>query len=871
MKKRWIASLLLMLGLVISAWQCSSLNQLGQGLGGTNVVWVTNRPGTITNITITTNNSTNFVTNYTIIWTSTNHLTATNAYQPLPSSLWVYVDAAPLAGMSDPRLNYWSQDFSHTGMVTPLSNVTNAGVPWLVYNIPGVDYYQHYELKLRDGPAGAWEDLNGGNGGRYKRVVTFPLLTENSYSYYATTNINTGVTNISNFIYNLYSTKDQVYISPPDNWWETYTYFFSDETNLFRSYPGNIWDDEWFGAEYKGNSRTFFKLYAPNVRRAYVTGDFNNWTRTPLYLDRGRVYWWGEVSNTQAGQAYKFVIEQYPNQWGGPYTNYISDPAAKKNEYSPAMNTAGNKSYIIDQSSYTWQNGWTRPGYDWYIIYQMHIRSWWTNGAGSYYGQGTFETATHKFSYLQDLGFTAIEPLPINEFAGDLSWGYNYVMFYAPESSYVGTTLNTVDPFKNFVDEAHGHGMAVILDLVFNHMGASDDVIASYDGADNWDWPDTYWYNGKTDWGPRFNYGNPVVRKFLIDSAKYMMKHYRVDGFRFDATAYINSWSFMQELTSNLKGYASGNYDGWNSPNLYLIAENLPNDAYITRKTTSGGAGFDSQWNVNMSHELKDLFRDGDSAFDIPTISSTIAGSYLDNGLENQNPNGTPAINYLVSHDEAGNGKQRPSSDLAIRWWSANTEYDSQHQQITGLATSILSRGVPMIFMGEEFIQGFYGNNTKYFIVDDANSWYVNWENLSNSAPWNRWGGYYTHKAVKDLIQIRKDSWPVRGSSIRFDAGWQDNANKIIRFARGSGNGSGDIFVVINYKKYSWTDLSTSTYGVDFPSTGTWNLIFASPSGTYGQIWADAFYPSWMTTVVYTGGSYGLRIPEYGVLIYRKQ
>ncbi len=856
MKKRWLLFLLPLL--LLALVKCTSLHDLGNTLNSsTNTIWLTNVPGTITNYSITTNNATNYVTNYTIIYTSTNYLNNTNAYAPLPSSLIVYVDAAPLGGMADPRLNYWADNGSHSGNVTVSSNTTNGGVPWMVYHIPGVDYYQKYELKMRDGSAGSWEIINPGNGGTYKRIVTFPLLTENRITFYALTNVSAMVTNISNFLYNEYSTKDRVFISPPASWYETYAYFWADETNHFRSYSGNIWDDEWFGAEYKGSGRTFFKLYAPNVRKAYVTGDFNGWGKTPMNLDRGRVFWWIELSNTAPGQAYKYVLEQYPNQYGGPYTNYISDPAAKKNEHSPAMNTSGNKSYIIDHSAYSWQYPWSRPGYDWYIIYQMQMRSWWTNGAGSYYGQGTFETAVNNFSYLSNLGFTAIEPLPINEFAGDLSWGYNYVLFYAPESAYVGTTPNTVDSFKYFVDQAHGHGMAVIMDLVFNHMGSSDDVIASYDGAENWTSPDTYWYSGKTDWGPRFNFGNPVVAKFLTQSAQYFMKQYHIDGFRFDATYYIHyndsgstGGSYLYNMTRDLRNYAAT--DG-NGANLYLVAENLPTDAWIT---ANNGGNFDSQWNVNMSHHLRNLFKYGPGSIDMNTVASLIYGSDVDNPGNNRSPSGTPALNYLVSHDEAGNGKQRFPAELSYRSWG-NGEFDAMYQQITGLATVFMARGIPMLFMGDEFIQGYYPGNNKYFIVEDANTWYLNWENLG-------WGGINVHNAVKDLIKLRKNNAGIRYTDLETKYA---NPAKVIEFTRGA---SDEIFVIINYNavSYGYPD-GGGTYGLHFPSVGWWDLQFISPSGAYGNSYYDP--ESWTSSVYYNGTQYGIQIPKYGVLIYKKR
>jgi 1,4-alpha-glucan branching enzyme len=326
------------------------------------------------------------------------------------------------------------------------------------------------------------------------------------------------------------------------------------------------------------------------------------------------------------------------------------------------------------------------------------------------------------------------------------------------------------------------------------------------------------------------------------------MKHYRIDGFRFDATAYIGDWGFLQDVTTQLRSFASS--DGY-GPNVILIAEHLPNDAWVTRKVSAGGAGFDSQWNANISHELKNLFTSGPLAVNIDNISSYIQCSGLDNGLNNQNPYGLVAVQYLSSHDEVANGKRRPARDLKDRGSLMDSEYDAQAQTITALATVIMARGYPMIFMGDEFLEGYYLGNQEYFKDDQP----ITWANLTNTKASN------TMRAVRDLINIRKTEinkpWYVGIGVIHVN-----NSAKVIGFSRGD-----SIYVIINYDKVNYTN--STSYGIPFPSAGTWNLIFAHPSGAYGDSWADSrLTPS----VSYSGsGNVNINIPEYGVLIYRKQ
>ncbi|MEN2997496.1 MAG: alpha-amylase family glycosyl hydrolase, partial [Brevinematia bacterium] len=409
--------------------------------------------------------------------------------------------------------------------------------------------------------------------------------------------------------------------------------------------------------------------------------------------------------------------------------------------------------------------------------------------------------------------------------------------------------LTNVNTFKKFVDEAHMRGMAVILDLVFNHIGPSDDIIAGYDPAYNWENPQTYWYSGKTPWGPRFNYSNPIVKKFLIDSAKYLMKYYKIDGFRFDATYYIaynNEWSdgggFLYSMARELRTFASN--DG-NGPNLLLIAENLPNWAWIGNK--NGGA-FDNQWNVELTHELKKLFYSGPGILDMNNLRNRILASDLDNGLNNQNPYGLIAVQYLSSHDEVANGKRRPARDLKSRGWG-NSDYDAQYQTITGLATALFARGIPMIFMGDEILEGYYSGDQEWFRDDVP----VNWSKFTNQRVTN------TFRAIKDLIKIRKER-VNKPQYVGIEVKHLNSSDKIIGFAR-YGGGSDDIYVIINYDKRSYAN-----YNIEFPYNATWDLIFASPSGAYGDGGFDGNLRSSVTGNYVTVG-----IPEYGVLIYKKR
>lgn len=834
---------------------CTDLADIQSVVAGntsTNFVYITNDSVLLTNLVTLTNivhvsdsvytTNTVIVTNFTFL--STNVTEIGVDYHPIPSSVFVYVDSGALSswGWSSPTVRWWYNDDSDYGDLTLLSNVNDGTIDWWVFELSGIDLEKKFGLKLHDGDS--WESINGGNNGTYKRIVTWPILTKYTETIETNATTNFGAeTNIytTNSVVAAYDTYDKIFVYPAGNWYESFPYFFENETNSYADPEGlNCWD-QYMGANYWGGGTTFFTIYAPNVRRVWVAGDFNDWNYEPMQLSTDKIWWWAKVENTEGGDAYKYIIEKY--EWTNHH--YISDPAAKKNEYGPAMDTGGNKSFIVDHSSYQWNDGsWNRPDFRYYTIYQMHMRTFETNGPGDWYGWGTFTTATNQFDYIRGLNFTAVEPLPIFEFAGDQSWGYNYTLYYSPESAYCNPAdLSDVDPMKVFVDTAHQKGMAVILDLVFNHMGASDDVIGSIDPAVNWEDPNTYWYQGKTPWGPSFNFGNPVVKKFLEDSAVYMAQYYHVDGFRFDATAstYISDRDWLSSMGSSVTARSSGLGVGGN---VIMITENL-GDANDFALVESGGFNFN--WNVNLGHELKLLFSSGPGAVSVGDIAGFIQQS--------------GAVQYMTSHDEVANGKQRTAADLHYARGWGDSEWDARFQTIGALATVFMSKGVPMMFMGDEQLEGFYDDsywgepyNARYFVDTTALSWNQNF--IGDEVTNKRWGAFDVVNAVRDLAEIR--SWIQYDSIAGFDDYWSlsvthtDEANHIIGFRYGN-----KTFVVINYNNQSQMG-----YYVSGMPDG-WGLQFASPSSSYGDGSFDGNLSGYSS-------SGAINIPPYGVLIYRQ-
>jgi 1,4-alpha-glucan branching enzyme len=201
---------------------------------------------------------------------------------------------------------------------------------------------------------------------------------------------------------------------------------------------------------------TTFRIWAPNASGANVAGQFNNWSTTQATMVSEPGGWWSlDLRNALAGQQYKFVLKN------GTNTLWRNDPWARS-----LTNSVGN-SVIVDHKAFVWtNNNFATPTWNDAVIYQMHIGTYNDTPGGV---PGTFSSAILKLDHLQDLGVNVIKLLPVQEFPGDYSWGYNPSHQFAVESAYGGPAN-----LKRFVNEANARGIAVLLDVVHNHYGPSD-------------------------------------------------------------------------------------------------------------------------------------------------------------------------------------------------------------------------------------------------------------------------------------------------------------------------------------------------------------------------------------------------------------
>jgi 1,4-alpha-glucan branching enzyme len=535
-----------------------------------------------------------------------------------------------------------------------------------------------------------------------------------------------------------------------------------------------------------------FRTWAPNATAVAVVGTFNNWNATSHRLSSEGNGWWSrDVALIQAGAQYKFAITR------GATTQWKNDARARK-----LTNSIGN-SVVYNPNGYAWQsNNFQMPAWTSIVAYEMHIGTFHVPTGAAL--PGTFATATAKLDHLQALGVNVLALMPTNEFAGDISWGYNPAHPFSVESSYGGP-----DALKAFVDAAHQRGIAVMGDVVFNHFGPQDMDLWQYDGwSTSSNTGGIFFYedaNASTPWGARPNYGRGEVRTYIKENTMMWLEEFRLDGLRFDGTKFMR-----------LRDYAGPEIpDGWSMlqwcnesadaqfPGKLMVAEDLGDNAWITKTTGAGGAGFDSQWDGSFAFPVRSaLEAASDSSRDMFAVRDAI----------NKNFNGSmqQRVIYTENHDEVANGRSRVPETI----WPGNAgSWFSRKRSTLGAALVMTAPGIPMIFQGQEFLED------GYFAAEDRLDW--------NKAT--------TYGKVTDLyrtlIRLRRNlDGTSRGLSGAFTNVFHVNNNaKVLGFHRWQNGGAGDDVVVLT----NFSNVSYPNYRVGLPRGGLWRVRFNSDSTAY--------------------------------------
>ena len=539
-----------------------------------------------------------------------------------------------------------------------------------------------------------------------------------------------------------------------------------------------------------------FRVWAPNATAAAVAGSFEGWSDDgqPLTLE-GNGYWSADLAAAAIGDEYRFVLDT---------------PAGRRSRNDPyardVTSSVGN-SVVVDPSFDWGDEPYRTPSWNELVIYELHVGTFNDIAGGL---PGSFQSVANGLDYLRELGVNCVELMPSMEFAADFSWGYNPSQIFAVESAYGGP-----DALKRLVRAAHERGIAVIGDVVYNHLGPSDLDLWQFDGWQRDGKGGIYFYNdgrSQTPWGDtRPDYGRPEVCAFLRDNARFWLEEYRLDGLRWDATAYIRNmygndgdpphdvpdgWRLMQSVTSDTDA---------RQPWKLHIAEDLRGNDWVTRPAGAGGAGFDSQWDGAFVHPVRGVLKEAfDGGRNMEALRGAIVHRFGGDPLRR--------VIYTESHDEVANGHARLPEEIANgdagNWFA-------RKRSTLGAVLVFTSPGIPMIFQGQEFLED------EWFRDTDPLDW----------TKATRFAGVL--RLYSDLIHLRRNFGNVtrglRGPHVNVHHVNDDD--NVVAFHRWEDGGSGDdVVVVVNVSNRAWPD-----YRIGLPCRGEWRVRFNSDWDGYGD------------------------------------
>jgi maltooligosyltrehalose trehalohydrolase len=392
---------------------------------------------------------------------------------------------------------------------------------------------------------------------------------------------------------------------------------------------------------------------------------------------RSRGYWSAPIEGAGPGTDYAFVIDGLEPALPDPRTQW--QPHGVHSE-----------SRLVDHSAFAWSDqDWQAQPLSSALIYELHL--------GTFTPEGTLKAAESRLDYLKALGVTHVELMPIANFPGKRGWGYDGVDLYAIFNAY-----GEPDDLKRFVDACHAKGLAVLLDVVYNHLGPVGNYLGKFGPY--------FTHSHTTPWGDAVNFeeaGATEVRRFLIDNALMWLRDYHIDGLRLDAVhAYVDRSAihFLEEITGEVRRLEAAM-----GKHFVLIAESDLNDPRIVKAEEAGGYGLDAQWSDDFHHALFSVISGERAGYyadfgSLAQLAKSLRcvfvydGNYSDyrhrnHGRQVVGLSGHRFIGFVQNHDQVGNRAQgeRVSHEAGVG------------RAKIAAALVLTAPFVPMLFQGEEF------------------------------------------------------------------------------------------------------------------------------------------------------------------------
>jgi 1,4-alpha-glucan branching enzyme len=552
-----------------------------------------------------------------------------------------------------------------------------------------------------------------------------------------------------------------------------------------------------------------------------VVGDFNDRQRNDanLLTRDAHGHWRGFIRGPRDRQRYMFYVVGDGSE--GP----------KRDPYARELQAPFPSECIIRSSDFPWHDcGYVTPEFHDFVIYQLHVGTFFTPNLPA--KGGTFLDVACKIPYLAGLGVSAIQLLPIQEFQTEFSLGYNGTDYFSPEMDFavedaalapyaarvnglldakglpryrVEDLHGEMNQLKALVDVAHLHGLAIILDVVYNHAGGDfgDESLYFFDrqSTDGGHRNSLYFSDKGHAGGLVFDFGKPEVRDFLIRNAKFFLDEYRVDGFRHDQVSVIDhdgaphGWSFCQDLTSTLRAHRPRSFD---KAEYWSV-----NPAVV--KAPPEGAGFDTSLTDGLRIAIRRVIGEASAPDDRPLDMTGLARSLWPEGFDAHWQFVQGPENHDVVYRDRELRVARVGDPDNPRSWHGRS------RARVATAISLTAPGIPMLFMGQEFLEDKQWSDNCAF----HDNLLLHWAGLEN-----RDRQMIDHlRFTRELIQLRWRYRGLRGQGFRTVHAHDEN--RVLAFHRWVEGEGHDVLVVVHL-----APLNRFDYRIGFSGGGEWREIF---------------------------------------------
>ncbi|RYC51551.1 1,4-alpha-glucan branching protein GlgB [Flagellimonas olearia] len=559
--------------------------------------------------------------------------------------------------------------------------------------------------------------------------------------------------------------------------------------------------------EVAGVKGTYFAVWAPSAKSVSVIGDFNHWNADEHKLNvrwDSSGIWEGFIPGVDQGTKYKYKIQSHNNdistEKADPFARYCEQPPKTASMVWNAEHNWKDKKWMDEREKH---NGLDRP----YSVYEVHLGSWRKKNGWEYLSY--MELADELVDYVDEMGFTHVEFMPVMEYPYDPSWGYQLTGYFAPTSRF-----GKPEDFKLLVDKFHQKGIGVILDWVPSHFPEDAHGLGFFDGSHLYEHPDRR-RGYHPDWKSLiFNYGRNEVRAFLISNAIFWLDQYHVDGLRVDAVAsmlYLDysredgEWepniygnnenleaiSFLREMNQEVYGSFKG---------VQTIAEESTAFSGVTKPVHFGGLGFGMKWMMGWMHDTLEFFKKDPihRSYDLNEITFSLTYAFTENFM------------LPFSHDEVVYGKQ----SLLYRMPGDEWQRFANLRMLFGYMFT--HPGGNLLFMGGEFGQSSEWN------FQESLEWHLTQYDFHSGI----------QKVIKDLNKLYKTNPALYDKQFSSDGfqwiEYNDQENTVVSYIRKGNDPKDDMIVVCNF-----TPVPRENYRVGVPKTSQLKLVFNSDDAKY--------------------------------------